>query len=63
MTMGGLDFSQGSSLGISYIVVCMLSQKSIPHAIIGGIVSAAAIGALNCYFYVLRKIKSNIVTN
>ena len=61
-TMGGLDFSQGSILGISSIVVCMLSQKSIPLAIIGGIVSGAAIGALNGYFYVFRKIKSFIVT-
>ena len=32
MTMGGLDFSQGSILGISSIVVCILSQKSIPLA-------------------------------
>ena len=37
MTMGGLDFSQGSILGISSIVVCMLSKYSIPLAIIGGI--------------------------
>ena len=56
MTMGGLDFSQGS------IVVCMLSKYSIPLAIIGGIASGAAIGAINGYFYVNRKIKSFIVT-
>ena len=62
MTMGGLDFSQGSILGIASIVVCILSQKSIPLAIIGGIASGAAIGALNGYFYVFRKIKSFIVT-
>ena len=62
MTMGGLDFSQGSILGISSIVVCILSQKSIPLAIIGGSASGAAIGALNGYFYVFRKIKSFIVT-
>ena len=30
MTMGGLDFSQGSILGIASIVVCMLSKISIP---------------------------------
>ena len=55
MTMGGLDFSQGSILGISSIVVCMLSQKSIPLAIIGGIVSGAAIGALNgSFMYFVR---------
>ena len=49
MTMGGLDFSQGSILGISSIVVCMLSKYSIPLAIIGGIAAGAAIGAINLY--------------
>ena len=62
MTMGGLDFSQGSILGIASIVVCMLSKTSIPLAIVGGIVSGAVIGAINGYFYVYRKIKSFIVT-
>ena len=62
MTMGGLDFSQGSILGIASIVVCMLSKISIPLAILGGIVAGAAIGAINGYFYVYRKIKSFIVT-
>lgn len=62
MTMGGLDFSQGSILGIASIVVCMLSKVSIPLAIVGGIVAGAAIGAINGYFYVYRKIKSFIVT-
>ena len=62
MTMCGLDFSQGSILGISSIVVCMLSKVSIPLAIFGGIAAGAAIGAINGYFYVNRKIKSFIVT-
>ena len=62
MTMGGLDFSQGSILGIASIVVCMLSKTSIPLAIVGGIAAGAAIGAINGYFYVCRKIKSFIVT-
>lgn len=63
MTMGGLDFSQGSILGISSIVVCLLSKTAgIPVAILGGILSGAAIGAMNGYFYVCRKIKSFIVT-
>ena len=62
MTMGGLDFSQGSILGIASIVVCMLSKINIPLAIVGGIAAGAAIGAMNGYFYVYRKIKSFIVT-
>ena len=62
MTMGGLDFSQGSILGIASIVVCMLSKVSIPLAIVGGIAVGAAIGAIIGYFYVYRKIKSFIVT-
>ena len=62
MTMGGLDFSQGSILGIASIVVCMLSKVSIPLAIVGGIAVGAAIGAINGYFYVYRKINSFIVT-
>ena len=62
MTMGGLDFSQGSILGMAAIVVCILSKTSIPLAIIGGILTGALIGAINGYFYVNRKIKSFIVT-
>ena len=62
MTMGGLDFSQGSILGISSIVVCVVSKYSIPLAILAGIASGAIIGAINGYFYVFRKIKSFIVT-
>ncbi|MDO4619937.1 MAG: ABC transporter permease [Lachnospiraceae bacterium] len=62
MTMGGLDFSQGSILGMASIVVCMLSKKSIPLAVVGGIATGAAIGAINGFFYVNRKIKSFIVT-
>ena len=62
MSMGGLDFSQGSILGIASIVVCVLSKYSIPLAILGGIAAGAAIGAINGYFYVCRKIKSFIVT-
>ena len=62
MTMGGLDFSQGSILGLSAIVVCYLSNYNIPLAILGGIVTGALVGAINGYFYVNRKIKSFIVT-
>lgn len=62
MTMGGLDFSQGSIMGIASIVVCMLSGKNMVLAILGGILAGAAIGAFNAFFYVKRKIKSFIVT-
>ena len=49
-------------MGIASIVVCMLSKISIPLAIVGGIAAGAAIGALNGYIYVYRKIKSLNVT-
>ena len=62
MSMGGLDFSQGSILGLSAIVVCVLSKYSIPLAVLGGICTGGCIGAINGYFYVNRKIKSFIVT-
>ncbi len=62
MTMGCLDFSQGSMLGIASIVVCVLSFYSIPLAIVGGVVTGAAIGAVNAFFHVGRKIPSFIVT-
>lgn len=62
MTMGGLDFSQGSILGLASIVVCIVSKQNIPLAIVAGILTGAAIGAINGFFYVNRKIKSFIVT-
>ena len=62
MTMGGLDFSQGSILGMSSIVVCMVSKTNMPLAVVAGIATGAAIGAINGFFYVNRKIKSFIVT-
>ena len=62
MTMGGLDFSQGSIMGIASIVVCMVSKVNIPLAIVAGIAAGAGIGAINGFFYVNRKIKSFIVT-
>ena len=62
MTMGGLDFSQGSIMGIASIVVCLLSHQGIITAIAGGVLAGAVIGAINGYFYVNRKIASFIVT-
>ena len=62
MTMGGLDFSQGSMLGVCSIVVCWLSHYNIILAIIGGIIAGGLIGLMNGYFNVKRKITSFIVT-
>ncbi len=62
MTMGGLDFSQGSMLGVCSIVICYLSNYNIILAIIGGVLTGAAIGLINGYFNVYRKISSFIVT-
>lgn len=62
MTMGCLDFSQGSMLGIASIVVCYLSFYSIPLAILGGMATGAVIGGINGFFHVKRKIPSFIVT-
>lgn len=63
MTMGGLDFSQGSILGIAGIVICAVSNHApVIVAILAGIGVGAAIGAINGFFYVNRKIKSFIVT-
>ena len=62
MTMGCLDFSQGSMLGVACIVVCALSKYNMFLAIIGGVVTGAAIGAINAFFHVKRKMPSFIVT-
>lgn len=62
MTVGGLDFSQGSILGIVSIVISYLSFYSIPLAVAAGILTGAAIGAFNGLFHVRFKIPSFIVT-
>ncbi|AEF16604.1 ABC-type transporter, integral membrane subunit [Thermoanaerobacterium xylanolyticum LX-11] len=62
MTMGCLDFSQGSILGIASIVFSYLSGFNILLAIVGAIIAGAIIGAINGFFHVKRKIPSFIVT-
>ena len=62
MTLGSIDFTEGSTLGVASIVVSVLSFHSIPLAIIGGILTGAAIGALNGFFHVWFKLQSFIVT-
>ena len=62
MTLGSLDFSQGSILGMASIVISALSFYSMPLAILGGILTGAAIGLLNGFFHVRFRIPSFIVT-
>lgn len=62
MTLGSIDFTEGSTLGVASIVISVLSFYSIPLAILGGILCGAAIGALNGFFHVKFKLQSFIVT-
>jgi ribose transport system permease protein len=62
MTIGSLDFSQGSMLGLTSIVVSALSFINIPLAILGGIVTGLFLGLLNGFFHVRFRIPSFIVT-
>ena len=62
MTMGGLDFSQGSMLGLCSVVVCYLSNYNIFLAILFGVLTGGIIGLINGFFNVKRKITSFIVT-
>lgn len=51
---GRSDFSQGSILGLSAIVICV-PEYGLTIAIIGGILTGAAIGAINGYFSCTQK--------
>lgn len=62
MTLGSLDFSQGSTLGLASIVISWLSFYSVPLAIAGGILTGAVIGVLNGFFHVRFRLPSFIVT-
>ena len=62
MTLGSIDFTEGSTLGVASIVVSMLSFYNIPLAILGGILTGAAIGAINGFFHVKFRLQSFIVT-
>ena len=62
MTLGSIDFTEGSTLGVASIVVSVLSVHSIALAIIGGILTGAAIGAVNGFFHVKFRLQSFIVT-
>lgn len=62
MSMGCLDFSQGSMMGLSCAVVCFLSQYNPVIAILGGIATGAVIGLVNAVFHVKGQIQSFVVT-
>ena len=62
MTLGSIDFTEGSTLGVASIVISALSFHSIPLAIVAGILTGAAIGAINGFFHVKFKLQSFIVT-
>lgn len=62
MTVGGIDFSQGSVLGLTSIVFCWVSRYNILLAILCGILAGAVMGAVNGFFHVKFKIASFIVT-
>ena len=62
MTMGGLDFSQGSMLGVCSVVICFLSNVNIVLAVLCGVLTGGLIGLVNGFFNVKRKITSFIVT-
>jgi len=62
MTLGSIDFTEGSTLGVASLVVSALSFINVPLAIVGGILCGAAIGAINGFFHVKFKLQSFIVT-
>lgn len=62
MTLGSIDFTEGSTLGVASIVISVLSFYSIPLAVIGGVLTGALIGTVNGFFHVKFKLQSFIVT-
>ena len=62
ITMGCLDFSQGSLMGVACIACCYFSNKNLVLGIVMGILVGAAIGAINGWLHVYMQIPSFIVT-
>lgn len=62
MTMGCLDFSQGSMLGVSCAVFCFFSQYNLIFAIVAGIIAGGLIGLINALIHVKGQIQSFVVT-
>ncbi len=62
MTMGSLDFSQGSIIGVASIAVAFLAQFNLILAVIVSIAVGAVIGFINGFLFVKFKVSSFIVT-
>ena len=62
MSMGSLDFSQGSILGFSSYVAAHLFGYGLAVAILGAILVGAAIGAFNGLLHAKLKVRSFIAT-
>ncbi len=62
MTVGALDFSQGSIIGLASIIFCWVSNYSIVLGVVAAALAGAAMGAFNGFFHVKFKIASFIVT-
>ncbi len=62
ITMGCLDFSVGSMMGVACIACSYFSTKNIILGVIMGVLVGAAIGAINGWLHVYMQIPSFIVT-
>ena len=62
MSMGSLDFSQGSVLAISCYVAAHLLNHGLILAIAGAVLVGAVIGGLNGFFHAKLKVQSFITT-
>lgn len=62
ISTGGVDFSQGSIMGICCVVGTLLSYTSIPLALLGMLVTGGLIGLCNGLLTAKGKIQSFVVT-
>ena len=62
MSMGSLDFSQGSVLGVCCYVAALLSKVSIPLAFAAAVACGALFGLINGILVAKLKVKSFVAT-
>lgn len=62
MSMGGIDFSQGSIMGVACVVGAVVAYKSVVLALVCTILVGVAIGFINGFINARYKIPSFIVT-